>query len=311
MNNIDLEKQIIELIPSKTMRDAIKENNHKFTDIEYTKLVLEFSTSWKNKLNLLNSIKDNTDNKNLIDYIESYVRCEMNAYNDFIKNEEEYVYDVIMDCRSENSERYLCPTYESILIVIKNYIENYKNYLEEDLGHIEIVKRKISLWDSPEEIDEPNEIVVYLNANLEIEVIYDNSDYIDPEDYDLDMNSIKYPTIYKAGDLVLIDKSKIKTHIDRDINYYYEITKEKIFGIVGFNQNQLDNDVCYFLNLSNQYVHFRSIGLNELQYVNYLDCHSHIDFGYIEKVDLNEVHPKIKDDYEYAKAKLIELGIIK
>ena len=38
----------------------------------------------------------------------------------------EYVYDVIMDCRSENSERYLCPTYEYILIVIKNYIENYK-----------------------------------------------------------------------------------------------------------------------------------------------------------------------------------------
>ena len=65
------------------------------------------------------------------------------------------------------------------------------------------------------------------------------------------------------------------------------------------------------MNLSNQYVHFWSIGLNELQYVNYLDCHSHIDFGYIEKVDLNEVHPKIKDDYEYAKAKLIELGIIK
>ena len=84
-----------------------------------------------------------------------------------------------------------------------------------------------------------------------------------------------------------------------------------IFGIVGFNQNQLDNDICYFLNLSNQYVYFRSIGLNELQYVNYLDCHSHIDFGYIEKVDLNEVHPKIKDDYEYAKTKLIELGIIK
>ena len=49
MNNIYLQKQIIELIPSQTMKNAIKENNHKFTDIEYTKLVLEFSTSWKNK----------------------------------------------------------------------------------------------------------------------------------------------------------------------------------------------------------------------------------------------------------------------
>ena len=33
MNNIDLEKQIIELIPSKAMRDAIKENNHKFPTV--------------------------------------------------------------------------------------------------------------------------------------------------------------------------------------------------------------------------------------------------------------------------------------
>ena len=53
------------------------------------------------------------------------------------------------------------------------------------------------------------------------------------------------------------------------------------------------------------------IQINKFQFVNYIDCHSHIDFGYIEKVDLNEVHPKIKNDYEYAKAKLIELEIIK
>ena len=53
MNNIDLEKQIIELIPSKTMRVAIKKNNHKFIDIEYVQLVQEFSKSWENKLNLL------------------------------------------------------------------------------------------------------------------------------------------------------------------------------------------------------------------------------------------------------------------
>ena len=59
MNNIDLEKQIIELIPSKTMRDAIKENNHKFTDIEYVQLVEEYSKSWENKLNLLKQIMEN------------------------------------------------------------------------------------------------------------------------------------------------------------------------------------------------------------------------------------------------------------
>jgi hypothetical protein len=158
------------------------------------------------------------------------------------------------------------------------------------------------------------DIDVYLNDNMEMHYIYDDN-YIDPEDYNLNMNAIKYPTIFKAGDLVYIDKNKHELQVGNYTDYYYSISKDKIFGIVGINQNEVyedgDIDVCYFLNLSNQYVYFKSIGLNELQYVNYLDCHSHIDFGYIEKVDLNEVHPKIKDDYEYAKAKLIELGIIK
>ena len=139
--------------------------------------------------------------------------------------------------------------------------------------------------------------------------------YVDSEDYNLEMKCIKYPTIFKAGELVYIDKSKYNLRVANYRDYYYSIADGKKYGIVGFNQNEIDEDgdidVCYFLDLSNEFVNYRSIGVNEQQYVNYLDCHDHIDFGYVEKIDINKVHPKIKDDYEYAKAKLIELGIIK
>lgn len=316
MNNIDLEKQIIELIPSKTMRDAIKENNHKFTDIEYVQLVEEYSKSWENKLNLLKQIKENISNQNLISYINAYVESEINAYNKFTKKEENYVYDVIMDHKSNyEGERFLCSSFDSIMKVIESYKENYKEYINVDnLKNIEIVKRKISNWGKSKEIDENENIIVYLNENMEINCIYDDN-YVDPEDYNLEMKCIKYPTIFKAGELVYIDKSKYNLRVANYCDYYYSIADGKKYGLVGFNQNEIDEDgdidVCYFLDLSNEFVNYRSIGVNEQQYVNYLDCHDHIDFGYIEKVDLNEVHPKIKDDYEYAKAKLIELGIIK
>lgn len=177
------------------------------------------------------------------------------------------------------------------------------------MKHILIIKRKVSSWGTPEEINEIGNINVHLNENEEIMCIY-NDEYVDPEDFNLNMDAIKYPTIYNAGDLVCIDKTKHKLQVGKYTDYYYSISKDKIYGIVGFNQNKFENDVCYFLNLSNEYVFFRSIRLNELQYVNYLDCHSHIDFGYIEKVNLDDVHPKIIEDYEYAKSKLIELKII-
>lgn len=316
MNNIDLEKQIIELIPSKTMRDAIKERKHKFSDLEYVQLVEEFAKSWHSKLNLLNKIKENINNKDIISYIEAYVKSEHNAYNKFIKKEENYVYDVIMDCISNHDEeRYLCTSFDSIMKVIDSYRENYKEFInEDDFKHIKILKRKISSWDTPEEIDEYDNIIVYLNEKIEIYHIYDD-EYIDSEDYNLTMKYINYPTIFKAGELVYIDKNKHKFQVGNYTDYYYSISKDKIYGIVGFNQNDVDEDgnidVCYFLNLSDEFVNYRSIGLNEQQYVNYLDCHNHVDFGYIEKVDLNEIHSKIKEDYEYAKTKLIELKIIK
>lgn len=221
-----------------------------------------------------------------------------------------------MDHKSNyEEERFLCSSFDSIMKVIESYKENYKEYINVDnLKNIEIVKRKISNWGKSKEIDENENIIVYLNENMEINCIYDDN-FVDPEDYNLEMKCIKYPTIFKAGELVYIDKSKYNLRVANYRDYYYPIADGKKYGLVGFNQNEIDEDgdidVCYFLDLSNEFVNYRSIGVNEQQYVNYLDCHDHIDFGYIEKVDLNEVHPKIKDDYEYAKAKLIELGIIK
>ena len=39
-------------------------------------------------------------------------------------------------------------------------------------------------------------------------------------------------------------------------------------------------------------------------------CHSHYDFGYIEKADLDNIPNKIKEDYLYAVNQLIKLKCI-
>ena len=70
------------------MKNAIKEYNHRFTDLEYVQLVKQFGKSWHSKLNLLNEIKENINNKDIISYIEAYVKSEHNAYDKFIKKED-------------------------------------------------------------------------------------------------------------------------------------------------------------------------------------------------------------------------------
>lgn len=316
MNNIDLEKQIINLIPSQTIKNAIYEQNYKFNDLEYVQIVMEFSNSWKRRLDLLNSIKENIDSRDIISYIEAYVKSEINAYNKLIEKEDNYVYDVITNYQlNYDGERYLCSSFDSIMKVIDSFKENYREFSDVDiLKHIKLIKRKISNWETPQEIDTYSDIDVYFNKNEEINYIY-YGDYIDPEDYNLNMKAIKYPTIFKAGDFVYIDKSKYNHQVRNYTDYYYLISRDKIYGIIGFDQNIVDEegdiDISYFLNLSDEFVYHRTIGKTEQQYINYLGSHEHIDFGYIEKVNLNDVHSEIKEDYEYTKAKLIELGIIK
>ena len=52
------------------------------------------------------------------------------------------------------------------------------------------------------------------------------------------------------------------------------------------------------------------IEIDEEGYCRYLGCHNHIDFGYLEKVDLNNIPEEIKKDYKYAKEELIKLNYI-
>lgn len=64
MNNTKLENKIVSLIPSKTIRKAVKETKHKFSDIELVQIIDEFAPSWEEMLQLLVECKKHIeDNK--------------------------------------------------------------------------------------------------------------------------------------------------------------------------------------------------------------------------------------------------------
>ena len=57
MINRKLEKEIINLIPSKTLKDEIYMRKHKSSDLELAQIVIEFASTWKEMMDYLFKLK--------------------------------------------------------------------------------------------------------------------------------------------------------------------------------------------------------------------------------------------------------------
>ena len=309
-----LEKKIISIIPSKTVRDVVNSTNHKFTDIELVQIIIEFAPSWDEMIMLLLECKKDIDDIKIKKYITQFVRNEKKQYKMLTTQEDGYIYDVIMN-PDYNNENYLVPDFESAFITINNFIKHY-NVKKNEYSNIEIVKRKVSKRLNSREIDKNDNLAsCMLNEKKQIRRIWSNLNFVNIEKIGIELDTIKYPKIFNAGDLVYIDLIKhpyLKPW--RYFNYYYDIDDKKMYGINSFdNSEKFDGkeSECCFLELSSEYVEYRKIELDENGYCRYLMCHNHFDFGYLEKADLNDLPPKIKEDYEYTKTELEKLNYIK
>lgn len=313
MNNTKLENKIVSLIPSKTIRKAVKDTKHHFSDLELVQIITEFAPSWEEMIQLLLESKKYIEDTKIKKYITQLVNIEKKQYKRLITQEEGYIYDVVMN--PESQERYLVPDFESAFTTIDNYIKCYKKYIKKnDYQKIEILKRKVSKRLTSREIDVNDEPVsCVLNEKKEIKRIYSDLKGAFYDKVEVDLHAIQYPDVFKTGDLVYVDINKypnLKPY--RYFNYNEKIDDDKMYGINSFDnyQDLEETDVCCFLGLSSEYVFYRKIELDEEGYCRYLMCHDHIDYGYIEKADLNMVPDKIKEDYEYSRGVLMELACL-
>lgn len=314
MNNIKLENKIISLIPSKTIKDEVERIKHKFSDIELVQIVTEFTPTWEEMIELLLEIKNYiTDNK-IKKYIHEFIKIEKKQYQMLVTSEEGYIYDVIMDPDMKN-ETYLVPDFESAFTTIGSFLKHYKKYTKKnEYSIINIDKRKISKRISSREIDKNEKPVsCTVNSKRQIKRIYSNLSSVNLEKIGIELNGIKYPDIFKSGDLVYIDILKYPDLEPwRYFNYYYRIDNNRMYGINSFsNYQDIEEIECCFLELSSEYVKYKKIELDNRGYCDYLSCHSHYDFGYIEKADLENIPAEIKEDYLYAVNELIKLKVIR
>lgn len=314
MNNLSLINKITKLIPSETIKKAVKETKHCFSDIELVQIIIEFAPSWEQMISLLGEMKKYTNDLKVRKYVSQYINIEKKKYKLLVTQEEGYIYEVVMD--EKTNERYLVPDFNSAFITIESFLKHYKKYIEKnEYSRINIIKRKVSKRLNSREIDNKDEPVsCVLNDKKQIRRIYSYLNTVDLKKMGIEINEIRYPNVFNAGDLVYVDILKYPDlEPSRYYNYYQQIDNTRMYGINSFDNNREFEgqvDVCCFLELSSEYVIYRKIEIDEEGYCRYLGCHNHIDFGYLEKVDLNSLPEEIKKDYKYTKEELIKLNYI-
>lgn len=301
----ELEKKIIELIPSKTIKTEIVKQQYHFGEIDLVQIIIEFARYWDEMISLLEEIIQYLDSSKLIQYVEDIIKCEKKSYQDFISNSPNYVYDIVID--NNISSSYLVPNYNSIKKTIESYLENYNEFIDNDKEiNVSVYKRKISNRQTAKEIDENENQEIKLDRNNRIVRI--DSNWIDPEDYDIEFNSIKYPPIFKKYELVSLDL-KYYDNIDDYKEKEYAEGKNVCYLIESFgNMNEKNGEAC-LLYLNSELVKYRNIDLiDEQGHLSYFNNHFHLNFGYLEKVDLNSISEKIKNDYNYTYKELIKIS---
>ena len=133
MNNLSLINKITKLIPSETIKKAVKETKHCFSDIELVQIIIEFAPSWEQMISLLGEMKKYTNDLKVRKYVSQYINIEKKQYKLLVTQEEGYIYEVVMN--EKTNERYLVPDFNSAFITIESFLKHYKKYIEKnDVG---------------------------------------------------------------------------------------------------------------------------------------------------------------------------------
>ena len=309
--NKSLVNKIISFIPSKSIKEAVKEQNHEFSLKELIDCLIEL------KMGIIS-------NKKLINFIDKYLYLQECQYQNLIKEEQGYVYEVIV-CRG--GYNFISPTYKAALTTAKAYIEEFISK-EEEL-EVEISRRRLVEIDCYEgfEYEFGYSSYAFFDKELNIKrlggsILYcENIRFELPNNYfevlnqmcgeDLELMPIKYPNIFKPGDLVYYNHISIPKLYSRFSNYASK-EKEINYGINTFD-NEYGDDISFSISnvllLEKEEIKYKTMDLenvNDIEGAKVAYDFIYVDFGYLEKADLNNIPYQVKVDYEYALVKLKE-----
>lgn len=298
-------RQIISLIPSPDLKDAIAAHDHLFGEEELLKIIFENAPSFAKKLEMLDTAAELFADKQARAHARNTAAHQRRMFDAFMADDADHVYETEIRIRGQyEDEKYVAKSYADSLVIIKSYLSRYRFGADDlDGARFCICKKTAFPPKTPRDINDKVGTVgeCLLDINLDILSLYMyrfGKEIPCPKDVDycdlckrrcIDGIMPHYPLFLNKYDLVA---------------FYNDLPNDPssvTYGFLGYGMDECDDDSYVIDLIDNKPVTERSINFEDedSRYSIYY-AHCHPSFCCIFRPDPTTVPRKALDAYEYA-----------
>ncbi len=278
---------ILELLPSRALKNKIREVSYEFTEKELLYILFEYAPTFEERLVLLDRFTETASPEigETVRLIAAWQRRIIDAFRVLGEGE---VYELhIKDTPDSYDETYLCGSYEAALAYIDLFYEEYDTTEKGDSTRYRIVKRRIYAGKPEEAFDEDYLAECVLDQYKRVLTVDDEMDrspygigFCEGRDCDTcekiclyDRSWVLFPCFTENGDLVKFtdDKGAVR------------------YGI-NFQWNDDPADCLCVDPLDSLAVRYHS-------FENAGDDHEHPPLPWVEPASIEELIKSMREDY--------------
>ncbi|MDE6661105.1 MAG: hypothetical protein K2J93_04735 [Anaeroplasmataceae bacterium] len=321
-----LEKKIIELLPSETLKDYLKTNDFHFQERDLLKFIVDYSRTFSQKIKLLEEASIALQDKENQNHAKKLVKFHQKKYDDFMRPSDDTVYEILIKCHPDDApeENYIVKTFDDALALIRNYWKYYAEYdaTDNELSEYIINKKTCFPPKKPSDLNHKVGELGYCELGYKL-VIKDVDMYARDTEFGkcsmicyenckthcLFNHDVEYPPFLKKYELVAFQADWAQSLIlykDQRISFD-NMDKHIRYGILvsDLNQHSIDSEVVF---LDNPYIKNRdAFSKHEDGYYNIYTYHDHPAYATLYRPNIDMVDKNIIEDYYYAAEALKEI----
>ncbi len=271
--NKKIHAKIVDLIPSKSLKNAIKETGFQFSENGLFRIIDACAPNVQKRIEYYEFLRDNLCGE-MAEYAEVCIKYACALLEEFLNNTKNKVFEVWV----RDYERYIFKDFEAAVEFTKHY-QTIESAVPVKIYHI--VKKKLrGIEDITPENFEDDDVCTVVDGQIK-DIWCETIDYEDYIDKNKDVNKYQWHWYEDAEFPQYINSGDVIKYPDSFGNTKYAIvliTSEEDFGRVK----------C--VPLDSAPVRYRAFD-------KHFHSHAHPSPYYVEKADVSELDEKMREDY--------------
>lgn len=278
---------IIDLLPSQTLKEKIKECNYPFSEVDLLCMIIGYAPTFEKRLDLLTSFAQTASPENAGRTME-FVKWQKEIFRSFCEDSAGSIYELHVKYApdGDGGERYICASYEAALKYIDLYYDEYSDVgaMETEKTRYKIVKRRIYTGDGEQGFCEDEKAVCWLGQNKTVLSVIDSTQFTPDGDCDSDCGECTKLCNWRMEEILF----PCFLH-DRDVVTYTDDEGQVHFGVC-FPNEDAPTDQYYIIPFDSNAIRYHAFSED-------FNAHKHIRAPLVDVVPLSALDDKMREDY--------------